>query len=316
MNKTALHPQNSPGSLSRRQFLKWLGVSGASLGLLGVSSCSVTKETTPTKAPPIEVTRIVETTRIVEITVEATRIVENTPEPTPIQEEPSMIWYVDIEHEDALADPQRAPDFEKVRNQRAWVMEDISGMTCEPIFYRQVSSKLATQKNVNAIAISGNTTDWEYYDFTTFAPLFEIIKSGCLPVIGLCGGHQLIGLAYDAECGPLRKLKPGEPEVGDFATGWFKEVGFLPVNVIQSDPIFASLGKQPIFFESHYWEIKQVPDEFELLASTDECKVQSIRHKQLPIYGTQFHPEVNSADKRDGRTLLANFFRIAGIKKD
>lgn len=227
-----------------------------------------------------------------------------------------MIWYVDIEHEDALADPARAPDFERVRNQRAWVMEDVSGVPCEAIFYRQVSSQLAKEKNVKAIAISGNTTDWEFYDFTTFAPLFEIIQSGTMPVIGLCGGHQLIGLAYHAQCGPLRKLRPGEAEIGDFAPGWFKEVGYLPVTVIQEDPLFAGLGKQPVFFESHYWEIKELPPEFECLASTEECKIQAMRHRQFPIFGTQFHPEVNSAENRDGRKLLANFFTIAGVRKD
>ncbi len=316
MKKTSQDRQENPYPLSRRQFLKWLGASGASLGLLGLGACQAQVEVTPGKVPPIEVTRVVEATRIVAITVEATRIVENIPAPIPTQEEPSMIWYVDIEHEDALADPERAPNFEKVRNQRAWVMEDIAGVTCEPILYQQVTPELARQKNIKAIAISGNTTDWEYYDFTTFAPLFEIIKSGTLPVIGLCGGHQLIALAYNVECGPLRKLKPGEAEVGDFAPGWFKEVGFLPVKVVQEDPIFSGLGQQPVFFESHYWEIKQVPPKFELLASTDECKVQTIRHKQFPIYGTQFHPEVNSAENRDGRALLANFFRIAGVKQD
>jgi GMP synthase-like glutamine amidotransferase len=313
MKETSQQSRGSSALLSRRQFLKWLGVSGASLTL---AACQAPAETTPAQVPPIEVTRIVEATRLVEVIVEATRIVESTPAPIPTQEEPSMIWYVDIEHEDALADPERAPNFEKVRNQRAWVMEDVAGVTCEPILYQQVTPELARQKNVKAIAISGNTTDWEYYDFTTFAPLFEIIKSGSMPVIGLCGGHQLIALAYNAECGPLRKLKPGEAEVGDFAPGWFKEVGFLPVKVIKDDPIFTGLGQQPVFFESHYWEIKQVPSEFELLASTDECKVQTMRHQQFPIYGTQFHPEVNSAENRDGRALLANFFRIAGIKKD
>jgi GMP synthase (glutamine-hydrolysing) len=307
-----------PGAktLSRRQFLKWLGVSGISIGLLGLDACQVPAEPAPAEVPPVEITRIVEATRLVEITVEATRIVANIPKPIPTQEEPSMIWYVDIEHEDALADPERSPNFEKVRNQRAWVMEDIAGVTCEPILYQQVTPELAKQKNIQAIAISGNTTDWEFYDFATFQPLFDIIKSGTMPVIGLCGGHQLIGLAYHAECGPLRKLKPGEPEIGDFAPGWYKEVGYLPVNVVKDDPIFTGLGKQPIFFESHYWEIKQVPAEFELLASSDECKVQAMRHKLFPIYGTQFHPEVNSAENRDGRTLLANFFRIAGIKQD
>jgi GMP synthase-like glutamine amidotransferase len=41
--------------------------------------------------------------------------------------------------------------------------------------------------------------------------------------------------------------------------------------------------------------------------------VQVFRHKQQLIYGTQFHPEVNSAEHRDGRKLIGNFFRIAGL---
>jgi len=225
----------------------------------------------------------------------------------------SIIWYVDIEHADALADPQRAPDFEAVRNQRAMVLEDIAGIPCEPILYTQVSLELARQKNVRAIGISGNTTDWEFYDFKTFDPLFEIVKSGEVPTIGLCGGHQLIGLMYGSECGPLRKLREGEPDPADFAAGWYKEVGYIPVQVVKEDPIFAGLGKEAVFFESHYWEIKQVPPGFELLASTENCKVQTIRSNNLVIYGTQFHPEVNSAGNRDGRKLIENFFRIAGI---
>ena len=226
-----------------------------------------------------------------------------------------MIWYVDIEHEKALADPKRAPDFERDRNYRAGILGEISGVKCEPIFYRQVSAALAKEKKVRAIAISGNTTDWEEYDFDTFQSLFELVKGGNIPTIGFCGGHQLIGLMYKAECGPLRKLNPGEPDPAEFAPGWFKEVGYMPVQVIKDDPIFDGLGRDPVFFESHYWEIKQVPDGFELLASTKECKVQTIRHKQHMIYGTQFHPEENSSEHRDGLKLLTNFFKIARILK-
>jgi GMP synthase-like glutamine amidotransferase len=224
-----------------------------------------------------------------------------------------IVWYVDIEHADALADPKRAPDFDAVRNQRARVLEVISGIICETILYTQVSLELARQKNVKAIGISGNTTDWEFYDFKTFDPLFEIVKSGEVPTIGLCGGHQLVGIMYGSECGPLRKLHEAEPDPADFAPGWFKEVGFMPVQVIQEDPIFAGLGKAPVFFESHYWEIKQVPPGFELLASTENCKIQTIRSNNQIIYGTQFHPEVNSAEHWDGQKLIENFFRIAGI---
>lgn len=227
-----------------------------------------------------------------------------------------MIWYVDIEHEKALADPARAPGFDEVRNYRARVCGEAARMPCEPILYQQVSSALAEEKDVRAIVISGNTTDWEEYDFATFQPLFDIVMGGSMPVIGLCGGHQLIGLMYKSECGPLRRLKPGEPDVADWAPGWFKEVGYLPVQVVKDDPLFAGLGVEPVFFESHYWEIKDIPPKFELLASTKDCQIQVMKHQQYPIYGTQFHPEVNSIEFRDGQSLLKNFFRINGIRQD
>jgi GMP synthase-like glutamine amidotransferase len=227
-----------------------------------------------------------------------------------------MIWYVDIEHEKVLNDPQRSPDHFRVRDQRAWVMSDIAGVPCEAIHYTKVSKDLAAEQDVRAIAISGNTSDWEEYDFATFQPFFEIVKAGRTPVIGLCGGHQLIGLMFGAECGALRKLKPGEqdPEPS-WAAGYYKEVGYKPVRIVKDDLLFAGLPEEPIFFESHYWEVKQLPADFELLASTDDCRVQVMKHTRYLIYGTQFHPEVNSAEHADGRALLANFYRIAGILK-
>lgn len=227
-----------------------------------------------------------------------------------------MIWYVDIEHEKALTDPSGAHGFEQVRSQRASVLEEVAGMPCEAVLYRQVSLELVKKKHVRAIVISGNTTDWVEYVFKTFQPLSDIVKSGTLPVLGLCGGHQLIGLLYNAECGPLRQLTPGEVDPADWAPGWFKELGYLPVRVIQDDPIFTGLDKEPIFYESHYWQIKQLPAEFDLLASTPDCRIQVIRHKKYLIYGTQFHPEVNSTEHGDGLLLLSNFFRIAGLLKD
>jgi GMP synthase-like glutamine amidotransferase len=301
------------GYISRRQFLKSLAVGGAALGALAFGACQEEVEA------PREVTKVVERTKVVEVTVEVITVVEKTPElELEVAKEDelmsdAMVWYVDIEHKEALADPERAPNFDKVRRQRAMVLEDIAGIPCEAILYTDVSLELARQKNVKAIGISGNTTDWEFYDFKTFEPLFEIVKSGEVPTIGFCGGHQLIGLMYGSECGAMRKLRAGETDPGGFAPGWFKEVGYMPVQVVQGDPIFDGLGKEPVFFESHYWEIKQVPPGFELLASTENCKVQTIRSSNLAVYGTQFHPEVNSAEHRDGRKLIENFFRIAGV---
>jgi GMP synthase (glutamine-hydrolysing) len=263
------------------------------------------------------VTRLVEATRLVEREVVVTRVAPlPTVAPSPEPPKQGIVWYVDIEHEKVLKDPERGPDHFRVRNYRAGVQTIASAAICDSIHYTEVSGALAAERQVRAIAISGNVTDWEEYDFARFQPLFEIVKAGRIPVIGFCGGHQLLGLMYDAECGPLRKLKPGEqdPEPG-FAPGYYKEVGYKPVQVVKEDPLFEGLSKEPVFFESHYWEVKQLPADFELLASTDDCRVQAMKHKRFTIYGTQFHPEAFSVEHDDGLTLLGNFYRLAGIRQ-
>ena len=233
-----------------------------------------------------------------------------TPSP---EEKDTMIWYVDIELPSAVVDPAKKDNFDRVRAQRTQVLGEIAQMPAESILYSDVTPELMRQKNVVALALSGSTSDWVQYDFSSFEPLKQIVTGGSVPVIGLCGGHQLLAYMYGGDCGPLRKLNPGEPDPANFAPGWFKEVGYSPVSVVKDDPIFDGLGPAPVFFESHYWQISQMPKDFETLASTADCRVQVFRHKRQVIYGTQFHPEVNSAEHRDGRKLIGNFFRIAGL---
>ena len=221
-----------------------------------------------------------------------------------------MIWYVDIEHPKAVADPARSKNFDEVREYRARVCAETSGRPARAIMYWDVSWERAEAEKLEAIAISGNTSDWFEYDWSTFNPLFDLVRSGKFPTIGFCGGHQLIGLLYGSTCDAIRPLADGEIDKGGFAQGWYKEVGFLPVTVLRDDPIFDSLPRPPVFFESHYWEIKQLPQGFDLLASTSAVEVQCIRHKSLPIYGTQFHPEASSPEHPDGFALLRNFFKL------
>jgi GMP synthase (glutamine-hydrolysing) len=73
------------------------------------------------------------------------------------------------------------------------------------------------------------------------------------------------------------------------------------------------MGPTPQFYESHYCEIKALPPNFQLLASTPECRIQAMKHRARPLYGVQFHPEDYSDRFPDGRLLLENFFRrVAG----
>jgi len=222
-----------------------------------------------------------------------------------------IVWYVDIEHDQVVFDRDKKKQLDEVRYNRALMCSTTSGLPCEAIHYHDVSREHAEKKNVRAMCISGNTTDWVHYDFQEFSPLFDLFQSGQMPTLAFCGGHQLIALAFGATCDAIRKLEPGEEEIADWAKGYFAEVGYLPLTLLKPDPLFDGFGNQATFFESHYWEIKELPHEFELLASSQAVINQVIKLRQFPVYGTQFHPEVNDAEHPDGFRLMQNFFQIA-----
>jgi len=92
-----------------------------------------------------------------------------------------------------------------------------------------------------------------------------------------------------------------------------QEWGFMPVRVQAGHPWFDGLGDQPVVFEAHYWEVKAPPTGFRVLAESDLCGIQALAYAELPLFGTQFHPDAYDAAHPAGRRLLENFFRLAGI---
>ena len=58
-----------------------------------------------------------------------------------------------------------------------------------------------------------------------------------------------------------------------------------------------------------------LPEDFDLPAGSDECKVQVIKHRTRCVYGTQFHPEIYDDSHAHGKVLLENFSRIAGERR-
>jgi GMP synthase (glutamine-hydrolysing) len=94
-----------------------------------------------------------------------------------------------------------------------------------------------------------------------------------------------------------------------------KEWGFARVDVLHADPLFESLDDRPVFLQAHWWGMRDVPPGFTLLASNDVCRVQAIKHDSRLLYGVQFHPEAYSEEHQDGKVLLKNFFRLAGVIK-
>jgi GMP synthase-like glutamine amidotransferase len=202
--------------------------------------------------------------------------------------------------------------------------EAASGMPCLIRRYTEVTPAAVARYPFRALVISGFATGFDQLDRPGLLGICDLLHSTSLPVLGLCGGHQLIAVAFNndfpqiepLEDAPMRQLRPGEPDFSpDYHPGWYTETGMQSVRLLEpADPLFAGLPETLMVLESHYCEVKRLPPGFQLLATNDNCQVQAMRHAERPIYGTQFHPEAYTEHYSDGRRLLENFFAMANAE--
>ena len=201
--------------------------------------------------------------------------------------------------------------------------ETLYGVPCLVIHLSQVSPALINDLRPRALLLSGFGAWFRDFDVREFWGLEDTVRTCVdIPTLAFCGSHQLLGFIFNTglrsleriEDEPVRPLRPEEPDMGSGTPpGLFTEYGYQPVYRVQQDPLFEGLPDPIIVREWHMCEIKTVPPEFDLLASNENSRVQAIRHKTRLLYGTQFHPESYVEAYPHGRTILRNFFRMAGL---
>jgi GMP synthase (glutamine-hydrolysing) len=114
-----------------------------------------------------------------------------------------------------------------------------------------------------------------------------------IPVLGICYGMQL---ACDALGG----------RVGRAAS---REYGRAVLDVVEADGLFAGVAPRTEVWMSHGDQVDAVADDFVPLARTPTCPLAAVRHRTLPVFGLQFHPEVTHTAA--GGDILGNFLRGA-----
>ncbi len=112
-----------------------------------------------------------------------------------------------------------------------------------------------------------------------------------IPILGSCFGHQL---ALRALAGKQHVRASATPEFG-----WL-EVHSTPEAA--TDPVFSVLPKPWLVFSSHFDEVHSLPPDWQVLASSAECRCAAVRWTRGPVWGIQHHPEI---DIEDGEVLLA-----------
>lgn len=117
---------------------------------------------------------------------------------------------------------------------------------------------------------------------------YRWVKSSAVPLFGICAGHQIIGRLFRA----------------NLIRGKEKEIGSHYVEIDRQDPVFRGYENRFLVEQAHNDSIT-LPDDFVLLAHSEKCRVQVMRHKSRPIYTTQFHAEISNEE------LILNFIDSA-----
>ncbi|MFP3905184.1 MAG: glutamine amidotransferase-related protein [Armatimonadota bacterium] len=188
--------------------------------------------------------------------------------------------------------------------------------------YSEITPQRVADLPVGAIFISGSGCPWPDVEPRKLDGLYELVMNTDIPIHGACAGHQLLGFFFNLDFPEVdsledefvRKLGPGEPvSVSDRYPGYFKEDGMYEIEILHDDPIFDGFDDSLVVKESHFCEVKTLPDGFIHLAHSENTEIQAMRHTDRVIYGTQFHPEAWSEEFDDGKRFMQNFFRIAAI---
>ena len=188
----------------------------------------------------------------------------------------------------------------------------------------------------HAIVLSGTLRDFDYYKPEILENFAGFIRQTTAPVLGICGGHQLIGLSFGAGVITLDSREQREQRDNRITEYQYRLVRITD----PSDPIFAGIdnpqsspwqdytreGRILRVWQNHGLQLDRLPEGFTLLATSYLCKNQMMvkRSDGQLIYSVQFHLEKSFEDwnksrtrwehpneSRDGRILFENFLRLA-----
>ena len=174
---------------------------------------------------------------------------------------------------------------------------------CTTVQFRDIHAGYEIDKDIDAIVISGSAArivSPPHRDM--FKGTVSLIRRLNLPIFSICYGHQLLCWSLGARVASLT-----EPVMDRFER----------VHIVKVDEIFAGFQKHQTIplAQSHYdYVLRESLDEagLVLLADSQSCEIEAVKHKHNPFYSVQFHPEridIKGQTCPEGHKVIENFYR-------
>ncbi|MFN4235587.1 MAG: glutamine amidotransferase-related protein [Bacteroidia bacterium] len=145
-------------------------------------------------------------------------------------------------------------------------------------------------ENCNGIIISGAPILITKSDKEKLLQPFLFLKNCQIPILGICFGHQVIGMLFGAEMFLGKEVRTN-----------------IPINIVYNSPLFEGIETSQIIVSQDHTEGITLPKDFILLANSDDYPNEAMQHKTKKIFGVQFHPETSSDLVKK---IITNFLRL------
>ncbi|MGM7724319.1 glutamine-hydrolyzing GMP synthase [Metabacillus sp. Hm71] len=142
------------------------------------------------------------------------------------------------------------------------------------------------QMNPKGVILSGGPNS--VYGENAFKCDEAIFDLG-IPVLGICYGMQLMTHTLGGKVEPANH----------------REYGKATIDLKAKSALFADLPEQQVVWMSHGDLVKEIPQGFEVAATSTSCPYAAMSNEERKFYGVQFHPEVRHSEY--GNDLLKNF---------
>jgi GMP synthase (glutamine-hydrolysing) len=143
--------------------------------------------------------------------------------------------------------------------------------------------------DADGAVLSGGALSLEGTD-TPLGAVAEWIDTVSVPVLGICVGHQFLGRHFGGKVGRAPSPEFGRVEV--------ELVG-------PPEPLFEGIPRKLFVWENHNDHVLEPPPGWRSLARSDSSPVQAMAHPTRPMWGVQFHPEVEHTE--GGVRVFENF---------
>lgn len=132
---------------------------------------------------------------------------------------------------------------------------------------------------------------------TNAGHLMEVISyySGKIPLLGICLGHQAIGMHYKTDL--VHAQKPMHGKISEI--------------IRESDPIFSNIPKRFNVVRYHSLICHNLTSQLKIISTDNAGEIMAMRHQYFNIYGLQFHPEAILTEY--GLDILRNWINLIDV---